>query len=284
MSEIKIAVHLHLYYFDMWDRIRSLLTNISEYDYDLFVTVVENNEQIISNIKEFHPKTTVYKVENRGYDVGPFVFFLNQINLNDYDYILKIHTKNASNGVDTLINRRYISRKLWSFTLLHSVLGSRKLVKKNLELLKNNRIGMIGSRYLITDKLKNHPAVEIGVKNIMSELGFHNFSNICFVAGTMFWVKSKLLAPIKEKFSINDFPISDSKVKDGTLAHILERVMGCLVIAQGFGIKGCDKVKELNINHLWTTTKRFCFYKKITNSNKLLIKILKLPVCNKKIS
>ena len=32
-------------------------------------------------------------VKNLGFDLGPFVHVLNEVNLNDYSYVIKLHTK-----------------------------------------------------------------------------------------------------------------------------------------------------------------------------------------------
>ena len=77
----KIAVHLHIYYEDKWDEIAVYLSNLQEYDYDLFVTLIKPNEELEKNIKKFKPKAQVFVIDNRGYDIGAFVWFLHQISV-----------------------------------------------------------------------------------------------------------------------------------------------------------------------------------------------------------
>ena len=52
-----IAVHLHLYYTDMWQELSQQLRNIEGTPYELFVTLVEDNPELISKIKQFHQQT-----------------------------------------------------------------------------------------------------------------------------------------------------------------------------------------------------------------------------------
>ena len=88
-----LAVHLHLYYTEQLPNIIKYLKSLEDVDYDLFVTMVEIDKGIEEQIKAFNKKANIRVVENRGYDIGPFVDFLHKINLDDYKYILKLHTK-----------------------------------------------------------------------------------------------------------------------------------------------------------------------------------------------
>ena len=97
-----------------------------------------------------------------------------------------------------------------------------------------------------------------------------------FVAGTMFFVRAKLLRPFL-KYKIEDFAISDKSIHDNTLAHVLERLFGLAVTAQGYKIQGV-KYKSYAWLFFIAKLKRFLFQKKITRQGKLIIKICKIPV------
>lgn len=279
---MKIAVHLHIYYLEMWDEIKGYLHNIGDYPYHLFVTLTKENDDLVHKIKEYHEDTTIYIVENRGYDIGAFVYFLHQIDLKQYDIIIKLHTKNKV-GYDTLINHRYINRKDWFGLLYNGLLGSHALFIKNLYKFKiKQNLGMIGSKYLITSNIQNIKDVKSSVEDFMIKFGYIKPEKITFVAGTMFMIRSHLLQQIKENFTINDFEISDPKIKDGTLAHILERMFGCLVEANGYTINGYDKNNYFECASILKTIRHFIYYRKITNHNYLLIKVCKLPVYHRK--
>lgn len=268
----------------MWPQIKQYLVNIGDYPYHLYVTLNEKNDDIIKDIKQFHKETAVYIVENKGYDVGPFVYFLNQIDLNKYDLILKIHTKDNKTGCDTLLNHRYVSRKYWFQLLLEALIGSKRIFLKNISAFQNNEnLGMIGSKYCITSSYKNAVDVRDKVIEIMNGFNFTNFLPITFVAGTMFFVRSEILQKVKENYTINDFDITDNQVKDGTLAHALERVFGCLVVAQGYQIQGYDKNRNFEYQSIARLLQRFIFQRKITKRNYLQVKILKFPIYHRKI-
>ena len=92
----KIAVHLHLYYLEQLDDILQRLSYLDGCKYDLFVTMSELNPQAYEKILKFNPQATIWQTPNFGYDIGPFIDFLHKIKFDNYDYILKIHTKRMS--------------------------------------------------------------------------------------------------------------------------------------------------------------------------------------------
>lgn len=237
---MRVVVHLHLFYLNMWKDFEFLLKNLSKYNYDLFVTLVKDDVNIRREIIKFKSDVKIEFVENRGYDVGPFFYFLENIDLNKYDYVIKLHSKNKRS--QTIINSRKICNGYWFKLLGNALIGSRKIVEKNFfQFASNPKIGMIGSKYLITKLTPWCKQFDVDISSVMTELGFNNFLDTKFVAGTMFIVKADLLKLLKcSNFSIKSFP-STSKVKDGTLAHVMERVLGAIIIAQGYEICGFDK-------------------------------------------
>lgn len=275
---------MHLYYFEMWENVQDYLKNIGDYPYRLYVTITRNNPELIGKIKEFHPDTVILPVENRGYDIGPFIYFLHMIDLKNYDLILKIHTKNNRTGTMTILNRRCISRGYWFELLLGALLGSKKLFIKNICAFMNNpNLGMIGSKYLITSDPSSSLKVRADVMKEMPRLGFRAPQKITFVAGSMFIIRSALLQKIKSNYLLSDFPPTDSTIKDGTLAHILERIIGCVTVAEGYKIKGYDRNRSFELQGTLQYMRNFIWRRKITRSNNLLIKVFKIPVYHRKI-
>ena len=77
---MKVLVHVHIYYTWMWDELKECVHNIS-LPYDLFVTMVDNNEELKQKILNFNSQAQIHIVEHRGYDVWPFIDVLNHVNL-----------------------------------------------------------------------------------------------------------------------------------------------------------------------------------------------------------
>ena len=100
----KISVHLHLYYVDQLDDLLSRLQCLNGYSYDLYVTLINNDEFIRNKILVFKPDAYIWQVPNLGYDIGPFIDFFHKIDLDDYDYIIKVQTKRCDKGMFCLFN------------------------------------------------------------------------------------------------------------------------------------------------------------------------------------
>ena len=281
--KLRLAVHLHLHYISMWPEMKSYLANIKDYPYDLFVTLTVENTEIEKDIKSFKSDAKIWIVENRGYDIGPFIDFLHHIDLNKYDLVMKLHTKNKFNGVDTHINNYVFSRKLWFKVLTRSLIGSSKIFMKNIkEFQKYPELGMVGSKYLIASDTETSSTVSSQVGIILNELGLSS-KYIKFVAGTMFICRSNILDPLKKYYTIVDFPPTNGKIKDGTLAHAIERVMGCLATAQGYKIKGFDKSLPHSYRLNLQPIARFIYQHKITKTKHEQIKVFKLPIYHRKL-
>ena len=271
----KIAVHLHLYYLEQLDDILQRLSYLDGCKYDLFVTMSGLNPQAHEKILKFNPHATIWQTQNFGYDIGPFIDFLHKIKLDNYDYVLKIHTKRMS-GDYCQFNHKRFSVKTWRDMLLDGVLCSPQAVKDNLQIMsKNPTVGMIGNDYILTDeKASLLPLPTLSAE--MQKIGLTMPKDLHFVAGTMFFVRAKLLRPFL-KYKIEDFTISDKDIHDNTLAHVLERLFCFAVTAQGYKIQGV-KYKSYVWLFFIAKLKRFLFQKKITRHGKLIIKICKIPV------
>lgn len=278
----KLAVHLHIYYHEQIEEILQYLHNLPADSYDLYVTLTDGYKPSIQKLKQFNPATTIIKTENRGYDIGPFISFLHQIELKDYEYILKLHTKGKANTNYTLLNNNRLDNALWGKILWDSMLATPECLQQNLTILEEDKtIGMIGSKYCLTGERRAYLKLLPQINETLKRMNLAPQKSIKFIAGTMFIAKAKLLVPLKQ-IKITDFAITDGKIKEGTYAHVIERVFGAIINAQGYNIHG---ITHNNYSKMFTllAIKRFFFQKKITSTGKQIIKICKIPVYSKKV-
>ena len=279
-----ILVHLHIYYPHLYDEFKQCILNIAPHKFDLFVTMVEEHSEIISDIRDNFPNAKIEVVENRGYDVGPFIYVLNQVNLDDYEYVVKIHTK-SDKPQGTKLSNFNLSGDKWRKELL----GFISNWQKSINLIdKNKKVGMVaGTNIILMDKEDPDMKINKKAKEILSKYGITLNKRFDFVAGTMFLARSCIFKPIQYKFSLSDFELVS---KDGyTLAHILERVFGILVSYNGYIISDnmelISKIKtKRSIKNIIYKFCRFILQKKISHSNVLTIKFLRIPVYRRKIN
>lgn len=280
---MKTALHLHLYYMDQLHEIISKLQNLDKagVDYDLYVTMTAKDEEAEAEIKQAFPEAMIWQVENRGYDIGPFIDFLHKINLDSYDYILKVHTKNKKGGDYGCFNGVRVDSKTWANMLWDALLGSPEIVRNNYSILSENpKVGMLGSGFCLTDEEWAYKMLEMRIKQEAQKILLPHLNTIAFIAGTMFMVRAKLMQPFLA-YRITDFDEVQSKIHDYMLAHCLERLFGVAVLAQGYEIRGVS-YKQYKFSRLWANVKRFAVQKKITKNGKKIIKICKIPVWQSK--
>ena len=276
---MRTAVHLHLYYVSQLPEIISDLHNLDKagVDYDLFVTMSAENSVAEADILKEFPRAKIWLTKNRGYDIGPFIDFLHKIKLDEYDYILKIHTKNQSKDNYAILNGNRMNDVLWREVLKDALLGSPERIKQNQAILtKHKNVGMVGSKYCLTSEKKAYQNLLPQIEAEMRKLELLMPSETAFVAGSMFMAKANIFRPFLN-VEINDFEPTDGKIKEGTKAHVYERLFGIVVLVQGMTIWGVS-----NHNYDWqfmiARIKRFFFQKKHTRSGNIIIKICKLPV------
>ena len=278
-------VHIHLYYDFLYEELKQCLLNIKDYnEIDLYVTLPKHVEEIENDIKSSFDNVNIIIAENLGYDVAPFVDVLSRVNLEDYSYVIKLHTKR---DVPSSASRFWFKGAKWRNMLLKFV-KTKENFKRVLDRFENDRtIGMHGPvtstfNFITDDKIGHKKSNRFIQNNICKNKRYYRF-----VAGTMFMVKAELLKPIQKlNLKYSDFDVPDVSHEDCQLAHMLERAFGYLVYSSGYRITDCTISSFKNfmiafymnaIRILHIITDPFVSIR-ITKKNKLLVKIIKIPV------
>jgi len=228
-----VCVIIHLYYQDLWEWFEPYLNNIT-YDFDLYVSTNFDSAQtdLQSRVKAFYPNAYYYEFENKGLDVAPFIFIVNDIlsQGKTYDCIIKLHGKKSiAHGIDL--------GNSWRLALTNSIMGT----IQNFEycfnaVVKNPNYKLAGSQVWTL------PQNVIGYEKEFFNNQELPFSQYEFVGGTMFMINYSLIKDWFEKGNVyekfyNNFPLG--YIGDGSLAHQFERVFGCLIKLYGFQIYKC---------------------------------------------
>lgn len=283
---MKILVHLHLYYQDMLDEMLGYLNNLEDYGYDLCVTAVNPSEDVISKIKVFKPEANIISVENRGYDVAPFVQVLKLSNLSDYDYIIKIHTKQTLKGKAYLPNIVFV-KDGWRKCLI-GFMESKEQLKKTIDLFEDKKVGMVSHYNLIIRPKKEDKVANKRAADYAKDIGLPQV-DYRYVAGTMFIARASLFLPLKGyPCTVNDFETYNNNVLGGSLAHVYERLFGYVVYSAGQKIVSfIPETTAVKTGHLLRrigrAIGRTLVQVKINRKNKLIIKVCKIPLCSVKL-
>lgn len=219
----KVCVILHLYYVDLWGYFLPYLKRIDT-DIDLYVTITDGHSGSFTDIhdaimSEF-PQSHIYSLPNRGMDVAPFLYVMNEISLSKktYDVIIKLHSKKS-------LAHSFELGERWRNQLTDALLGSLPKIQNNYLSCLNSNSKMVGSSAWILNEKVSGFEQQFFSENI-------NFTDYEFIGGTMFMVDFNLIMDWFLEQSIykrfyNQF--EDGYIGDGSIAHQLERVLGCLV-------------------------------------------------------
>lgn len=278
---MRILVHVHIYYPELWPELKCCVKNIMQTAYtDVFVTSSQVDAGLLADIQELGENVKFLQVPNKGFDVGPFFYVLNRINLEDYDYVVKLHTKRNITANPWLLNDINVGSAKWRHYLINFCITPDKW-RKTLKALENPHVGMISDKHVIMKKDVLDQDDVNKVLKVLSQLGFNTQQKKEYVAGTMFVVKAFLLNSLQHRYDLDDFEES-SRQKELYLAHIMERIFGYLVCAQGYSLESFDGKKISKWRKVWNPIRKFLCYHKYGNG-KDVIKICKIPVRNKKL-
>lgn len=222
------AVILHLYYTDMWEEIFGYLANL-DWDFDLFISIPREAAFSEERILRKHKHAYIYRCQNRGRDIAPFLRILAAINSLGYKYALKVHTKRSSHRQDG---------DIWRQDLYGKLAGSRELVdniKITFDKLAN--IGIFAPNGHIVPSTFYWGQNAEKVKKLARLAGIPYKNEIFqFIAGSMFWFRPTAFQSLVDlNLTDMDFEPEQGQV-DGTMAHAVERFFGLMIKHEGLDI------------------------------------------------
>lgn len=239
----KFLVIAHVYYHDLWYLLDRCIQNLPKDSFDLIVTTTSNIEKLSSKVKEHSPNAKVELCENRGYDIWPFIKVLKTVNLDEYEFVIKIHTKRDMGKIVAIIDNKYFFRGQYWRNMLLSFISSKENFDKCLEAFKDPSVGMINNHRLFdrTRETTDNPHLVYCLneaRKLLSEVGItaKPYDEVEYVAGTMFICRAAIFKTLQTmNFDVNRFAVVNRK-NENDLAHVMERVFGWLVTSQGYSI------------------------------------------------
>ena len=228
----KILVCIHIYYHNQVDYIIDKLKSLNGIDYDLFVTYTNENKETNEKFLNFNKNAKFKIVENKGYDIYPFLVLINEIDLEKYSSVLKLHTKNKDE----------FDSYSWRDDLYENLMGTKNIFKANLK--KIEKYGLVGSKKRITTMNERCPENVWLFEDVCKQIGIEP-KKVNFIAGTIFLARIEIIKRIKELNLLQlDFENKTMETgSNGTVAHVIERLFGVLCNDLGYKIYGSNKRK-----------------------------------------
>lgn len=233
----RIAIIAHVFYLDIWPEISRAIHNIANVDEAvvvIYATFPKGHHEIANAIRNEFCDAHVLEVSNVGWDVWPFFAVLNDLNLSDWDLVVKLHTKR--NVSDVWINfRPFATSDGWRKALL-SFCASPHAAKRSVRAFAvQPKIGMIASdRVIDPNGLGTGRSIGCCAK-ILDTMGLSSQSGVV-VWGTMWMIRASLLAPLWRRWHECDFvaPHAHNPHAGYGLAGDCEVLFGVIVSAQGY--------------------------------------------------
>lgn len=226
----ELLVHLHIYYHDQVDYFIEKLGNINGTEWDLVVTYSEWNEETAKKFRDFKPDVKFMEVKNFGYDVWPFIKLIKSINLDDYKYVIKLHTKRKIGSCRPNIIK--LKGYDWRNALVDGILYNKAYFRKILERFRTDlQTGMV---YNLLVSVSRDYYDDFVLKEL-NRLGMHEKGKYTCM-GSMFMVRSEAMRPLQSELITEEMfqdhrPVSGSPLRN---AHLYERILSHLTINRGF--------------------------------------------------
>ena len=241
-SGTKLAVAIHAFYPEVLPDILESVRWLPP-ETKLFVSCVEQGaDQVLKLLRDTGREYGLYVLENHGRDVLPFLTILPDIEQQGFDVVAKVHTKRSDHRGDG---------NQWRTELCDAVIGLASVNKAIAALLNDPTIGMVGpARHFVPmttylgsnrERLLSYSAMLGYTKEEVLELGFF--------AGTMFIARVAAIRQITRLGITPQAFESEKSQIDGTLAHVLERVISVCVYASGYrAVDNDDTIADISMN------------------------------------
>ena len=225
----RIAVVFHVYHTEHIAECIEHLKKI-EHPFHLYITTSYSpSDTALKAISEIFEDTVILQYPNVGKDVAPFLELLST--LLNYDVVCKIHTKRDVPPTGPI----------WREHSLRCLLGNTENINEIIRASFGEQgIKLIGPKAFYKSGRKSIPETLDKIAWTVQEMGLSeelSQENWGYFAGTMFWVKPRILLGLSRYFCDHAL-YSSVYMVDGQFEHAIERLIGFL---------GADKNGEKNI-------------------------------------
>ena len=236
----KILAVAHIFYADMAEEILQRLSVLPKGYYLVATTSNEENQAQISAVMERYGVEGEVRVvaSNRGRDIGAFLVDCNDVLSSDkWDIVVKIHSKKS-------VQDDYNAAQLFKTHLYDNLLNSRAHVANILaEFAAHPSLGMVlaplphmGYPTMGHAWFTNREPAQAVAKRLGINVPFDKDMPLA-TYGSMFIARPQALTKlVNAGFKPENFPV-EGGYKDGSLAHVLERLMAYAALSEGFYVR-----------------------------------------------
>ena len=233
----KVLAVAHIFYADMAEEILQRLSVLPKGYYLVATTSNEENQAQIRAVMERYGVEGEVRVvaSNRGRDIGAFLVDCNDVLASGkWDIVVKIHSKKS-------VQDDYNAAQLFKTHLYDNLLNSRAHVANILaEFAAHPALGMVlaplphmGYPTMGHAWFTNREPAQAVAKRLGINVPFDKDMPLA-TYGSMFIARPQALTKlVNAGFRPENFPV-EGGYKDGSLAHVLERLMAYAALSEGF--------------------------------------------------
>ena len=236
----KVLAVAHIFYADMAEEILQRLSVLPKGYYLVATTSNEENQAQIRAVMERYGVEGEVRVvaSNRGRDIGAFLVDCNDVLASGkWDIVVKIHSKKS-------VQDDYNAAQLFKTHLYDNLLNSRAHVANIVaEFAAHPSLGMVlaplphmGYPTMGHAWFTNREPAQAVAKRLGINVPFDKDMPLA-TYGSMFIARPQALAKlVNAGFKPENFPV-EGGYKDGSLAHVLERLMAYAALSEGFYVR-----------------------------------------------
>jgi rhamnosyltransferase len=235
-----VAVHIHVFYVDVLDKILSIISMSTKVDVFVTTTVDKKNEvELVLEKYNLHKfKKNIFVFENRGRNILPWLKISNH--LNNYEIVGHFHTKKSN-----FFGQEWFG-DAWMGEIVNSTVVPFREIIHLME--ANSKVGVVIPEmpHFFKFLMKACPfdgSSGVNRKNIQQLWSRLKMKKICdfnsldtpiMSYGAMFWYRPEALKSLTEyPFLEKEFP-EEPLPRDGTIAHAIERLPVYVAWNEGF--------------------------------------------------
>ena len=192
--KVRLLAVAHIWYPEAADEMLEYLKNLRSYRWDLAATVPEGADGIREKILRAKPNAVVTEIPNRGMDILPFLDEIRRRNPEQYDLIVKVHSKRCDPVKGRLAEGMYLRKRDWFVSLFRAVLSPLRVHRNIDRLMQDEGTDLIAAKHLIRhDTLRKERLTERFLKPLNLEID----PGYSFVAGGVWMMKSAYAQRLK---------------------------------------------------------------------------------------
>jgi hypothetical protein len=228
-GNLRVALQIHVHY---PDRLAALVERLTQNraTIDLLVSATSDRAAHAARSQLRHYRggsVEVRQVPNRGRDIAPLLTEFADTILANYDIVGHVHTKKTADVADATLG------ETWYRFLLENLLGGHaRMADETLaRMTANPEVGMV---FADDPHVVGWTGNRAGAEALSTRLGIDRIpENPVFPVGTMFWARVAALRPLFDfGLTLDDYP-EEPAPYDGTILHVIERVLPMVATASG---------------------------------------------------